>query len=140
MPKTNQLALKERMKIPRAKMPELDPEVRAHNFEEVNQGLSALAVRHHVNISDLAKLGEGFAERIRGRVKGQIAYVESISHVSPDESGSRSRSGGTRRWAVNGASLSIAAGRDELTAATPRCVGSVRTTRSRIERAANRLE
>jgi glutamate synthase (NADPH/NADH) small chain len=44
MPKTNQLALKERMKIPRAKMPELDPEVRAQNFEEVNQGLSALAV------------------------------------------------------------------------------------------------
>ncbi len=44
MPKTNQLALKERMKIPRAKMPELDAQVRAHNFEEVNQGLSGLAV------------------------------------------------------------------------------------------------
>jgi glutamate synthase (NADPH/NADH) small chain len=44
MPKTNQLALKERMKIPRAKMPEQDPQARAHNFEEVNQGLSALAV------------------------------------------------------------------------------------------------
>jgi len=44
MPKTNALPLKERMKIPRAKMPELDPEVRAQNFEEVNQGLSALAV------------------------------------------------------------------------------------------------
>jgi glutamate synthase (NADPH/NADH) small chain len=44
MPKTNQLSLKERMKIPRAKMPELDPQVRSHNFEEVNQGLSAIAV------------------------------------------------------------------------------------------------
>jgi glutamate synthase (NADPH/NADH) small chain len=44
MPKTNTLPLKERMKIPRAKMPELDPDVRAHNFEEVNQGLSGLAV------------------------------------------------------------------------------------------------
>jgi glutamate synthase (NADPH/NADH) small chain len=44
MPKTNTLPLKERMKIPRAKMPELDPQVRAQNFEEVNQGLSGLAV------------------------------------------------------------------------------------------------
>ncbi len=44
MPKTNSLPLKERMKIPRAKMPELDPQVRAQNFEEVNQGLSGLAV------------------------------------------------------------------------------------------------
>jgi glutamate synthase (NADPH/NADH) small chain len=35
----NVLPLKERMKIARAHMPELDPEVRSRNFEEVNLGL-----------------------------------------------------------------------------------------------------
>ncbi|HEY1209783.1 MAG TPA: NADPH-dependent glutamate synthase [Terracidiphilus sp.] len=39
MPENNPLPLKERMKIPRTHMPELDPAVRSHNFEEVNQGL-----------------------------------------------------------------------------------------------------
>jgi glutamate synthase (NADPH/NADH) small chain len=37
----NVLPLKERMKIMRTRMPELDPEVRSRNFEEVNLGLSA---------------------------------------------------------------------------------------------------
>ena len=37
----NALPLKERMQIPRVHMPELDPEDRARNFEEVNQGLAA---------------------------------------------------------------------------------------------------
>ncbi len=37
----NSLPLKERMKVPRVHMPELDPEIRAHNFEEVNRGLAA---------------------------------------------------------------------------------------------------
>ncbi len=37
----NPLPLKERLKIPRVKMPELDAEVRARNFEEVNRGLAA---------------------------------------------------------------------------------------------------
>ncbi len=41
MSEENSLPLKERMKIPRAQMPELDPQVRAHNFEEVNLGLAA---------------------------------------------------------------------------------------------------
>ena len=35
----NILPLKERMKILRTHMPELDPSIRSHNFEEVNQGL-----------------------------------------------------------------------------------------------------
>ena len=35
----NPLSLKSRMKIGRTVMPELDPEVRSRNFEEVNQGL-----------------------------------------------------------------------------------------------------
>jgi hypothetical protein len=43
MPDANRLAAKERMKIPRVPMPELDAAVRAHNFEEVNRGLSATA-------------------------------------------------------------------------------------------------
>ena len=37
----NILPLKERMKIIRRHMPELDPAVRSRNFEEVNQGLPA---------------------------------------------------------------------------------------------------
>jgi glutamate synthase (NADPH/NADH) small chain len=39
----NPLLAKERIRIPRVRMPELDAEVRAHNFAEVNQGLSATA-------------------------------------------------------------------------------------------------
>ena len=38
---TNSLPLKERIQIPRVHMPELDPQIRAHNFEEVNRGLAA---------------------------------------------------------------------------------------------------
>jgi glutamate synthase (NADPH/NADH) small chain len=41
MPEKNLLPLKERMKIARTPMPELDAEVRSHNFEEVNRGLEA---------------------------------------------------------------------------------------------------
>jgi glutamate synthase (NADPH/NADH) small chain len=43
MPKENALPLKERMKIARTGMPELDPAVRSRNFEEVNQGLEEAA-------------------------------------------------------------------------------------------------
>jgi len=42
MPDKNPLPLKERMKIARAHMPELNAQVRAANFEEVNQGLCVL--------------------------------------------------------------------------------------------------
>jgi glutamate synthase (NADPH/NADH) small chain len=41
MAETNTLPLKERMKIARAHMPELDAEVRSRNFQEVNLGLEA---------------------------------------------------------------------------------------------------
>jgi glutamate synthase (NADPH/NADH) small chain len=41
MSETNTLPLKDRMKILRTHMPELDPAVRSRNFEEVNQGLEA---------------------------------------------------------------------------------------------------
>jgi glutamate synthase (NADPH/NADH) small chain len=40
MEKTNTLPLKERMKIARVHMPEADPQLRATNFSEVNQGLN----------------------------------------------------------------------------------------------------
>jgi glutamate synthase (NADPH) small chain len=40
MPEANPLSLKARMKISRVPMPALDPEARAHGFEEVNLGLS----------------------------------------------------------------------------------------------------
>jgi glutamate synthase (NADPH/NADH) small chain len=40
MPEKNTLSAKERMKIKRIHMPEQNPEERAHNFKEVNQGLS----------------------------------------------------------------------------------------------------
>jgi glutamate synthase (NADPH/NADH) small chain len=39
MSDTNNLSLRDRMKIARTEMPELDPEIRSRNFEEVNQGL-----------------------------------------------------------------------------------------------------
>jgi glutamate synthase (NADPH/NADH) small chain len=42
VPDKNTLPLKERMKIARTHMPELDARVRAANFEEVNQGLCVL--------------------------------------------------------------------------------------------------
>jgi glutamate synthase (NADPH/NADH) small chain len=41
MAECNVLPLKERMKIPRTPMPELDAQVRSRNFEEVNLGLNA---------------------------------------------------------------------------------------------------
>ncbi len=41
MAEKNTLSNKERMKIERSPMPEQDPKVRSHNFQEVNQGLSA---------------------------------------------------------------------------------------------------
>ena len=43
MSEANLLPAKERIKIPRVPMPELDPDVRAHNFAEVNIGLAASA-------------------------------------------------------------------------------------------------
>jgi glutamate synthase (NADPH) small chain len=43
MPDPNPLPAKERIRIPRVHMPELDPGVRAHNFDEVNLGLAAAA-------------------------------------------------------------------------------------------------
>ena len=42
MPEKNTLPLKERMKIARTHMPELDATVRSRNFEEVNLGLSVI--------------------------------------------------------------------------------------------------
>jgi glutamate synthase (NADPH/NADH) small chain len=39
MPDRNPLSLKERMAIPRAHMPELEPQVRSRSFSEVNRGL-----------------------------------------------------------------------------------------------------
>lgn len=41
MVEKNTIPAKERMKIARRPMPEQDPQLRAHNFKEVNQGLSA---------------------------------------------------------------------------------------------------
>jgi glutamate synthase (NADPH) small chain len=42
MPSANPIPLKERIKLPRVAMPELDAEVRAHSFDEVNLGFSSL--------------------------------------------------------------------------------------------------
>ncbi len=38
VPSHNPLPNKERMKLPRQRVPEQEPEVRAHNFQEVNLG------------------------------------------------------------------------------------------------------
>jgi glutamate synthase (NADPH) small chain len=40
MPEKNTIPLKQRMAIPRAHMPEMDPTMRSRSFEEVNRGLS----------------------------------------------------------------------------------------------------
>jgi len=40
-PSTNPISLKQRIQIPRVQMPELDAEIRAHSFSEVNLGLAA---------------------------------------------------------------------------------------------------
>jgi glutamate synthase (NADPH/NADH) small chain len=45
MTEKNLLSNKERLKIARTHMPELDPEVRSRNFEEVNQGLTEADVK-----------------------------------------------------------------------------------------------
>ncbi len=42
MRSANPVPVKERMKLPRVPMPELDAAVRAHSFDEVNQGLNAM--------------------------------------------------------------------------------------------------
>jgi glutamate synthase (NADPH/NADH) small chain len=42
MSDTKNLSLRDRMKIARTQMPELDPEIRSRNFEEVNQGLTVV--------------------------------------------------------------------------------------------------
>ena len=39
----NPLPNKERAKLPRQRVPEQEPQVRAHNFQEVNFGLSSRA-------------------------------------------------------------------------------------------------
>lgn len=52
----NPVPIKERMKIPRQAMPEQLPEVRAHNFEEVNLGYSAeLAIQEAQRCLECAK-------------------------------------------------------------------------------------
>ncbi len=52
----NKLSPKERMKVPRQAMPEQDPELRRHNFEEVNQGLTVLgATTEAIRCLDCAK-------------------------------------------------------------------------------------
>jgi len=43
MSEKNPIPLKDRMKIARSPMPELDPKVRSRNFEEVNLGLNVMA-------------------------------------------------------------------------------------------------
>jgi len=43
MRSANPVPVKERIRLPRVPMPELEPEVRAHNFDEVNMGLTDTA-------------------------------------------------------------------------------------------------
>jgi glutamate synthase (NADPH/NADH) small chain len=58
MPDRNTLPLKERMAIPRAHMPELEPSVRSRSFKEVNRGLPpASALLEATRCIDCAKPG-----------------------------------------------------------------------------------
>jgi glutamate synthase (NADPH/NADH) small chain len=72
----NLLPLKERMKIQRTHMPELDPAVRSRNFEEVNQGLpTADALTEASRCIECAKPGCIIDCPVGVKVKEVIALI-----------------------------------------------------------------
>ncbi|MGO8756906.1 MAG: NADPH-dependent glutamate synthase [Terracidiphilus sp.] len=74
----NPLPLKERMKIPRVPMPELDAETRAHCFEEVNQGLAAAdAVTEAMRCIECAKPGCQVDCPVGVKIKEVVALIHA---------------------------------------------------------------
>ncbi len=73
---SNPIPLKERMQIPRVRMPELDAGIRAHNFDEVNFGLAASgAVSEATRCIACAKPGCQFDCPVGVKIKEIVALI-----------------------------------------------------------------
>ena len=76
MAEKNPIPLKARMKIARTPMPELDPQVRSRNFEEVNLGLSASgAVTESLRCIECAKPGCQIQCPVGVKIKEVVAMI-----------------------------------------------------------------
>jgi hypothetical protein len=53
---------------------------RAHGHEAEAARLTRHAIRHQVDVDDLAMRGESLAQRVLGGVERQVTYVQTISH------------------------------------------------------------
>jgi glutamate synthase (NADPH/NADH) small chain len=79
----NSLPLKERMKIVRAVMPELDPQVRSRNFEEVNLGLPpADALTESSRCIECAKPGCVVECPVGVKIKDVVALISAGDYLA----------------------------------------------------------
>jgi glutamate synthase (NADPH/NADH) small chain len=77
------LPLKERMKILRAKMPELDPRIRSRNFEEVNLGLPpAAALNEASRCIECAKPGCVVQCPVGVKIKEVVALIHAGDYLA----------------------------------------------------------
>jgi glutamate synthase (NADPH/NADH) small chain len=83
MPEKNTLPLKERMKIQRTHMPELDPAVRSRNFEEVNLGLQAAdALTEATRCIECAKPGCVVDCPVGVKIKDVVALIHAGEYLA----------------------------------------------------------
>jgi glutamate synthase (NADPH/NADH) small chain len=83
MAESNVLPLKERMKIPRVHMPELDPVIRSHNFQEVNLGLEAAgALTEATRCISCAKPGCVVDCPVGVKIKEVVALIYSGDYLA----------------------------------------------------------
>ncbi len=83
MPDSNPIPLKERMQIPRVRMPELDAGIRARNFDEVNLGLAASgAVTEATRCIACAKPGCQFDCPVGVKIKEIVALIYAGDFLS----------------------------------------------------------
>lgn len=83
MPDRNPLPLKERMKILRTHMPELAPEIRSRNFEEVNQGLvAAEALTEASRCIECAKPGCVQQCPVGVKIKDVVALIHAGQYLA----------------------------------------------------------
>jgi len=79
----NPLPLKDRMKILRTHMPELDPQLRSRNFEEVNQGLKVLdAVTEASRCLECAKPACVFDCPVGVKIRDIVALIYSGDYLA----------------------------------------------------------
>jgi len=83
MSEKNVLALKDRMKIARTHMPELDAAVRSRNFEEVNLGLNVLdAVTEATRCIECAKPGCVVDCPVGVQIKEIVALIHAGDYLA----------------------------------------------------------